>query len=145
LHPEFAGGHAIGVGEEHYFMSGFLDTHAERVLFAGDADGFLFQIDDMEAFEGLFEFVQEESGLVLAIVVDDDDLMRAGIGLGEGSREMGEELRRFVTGADDDADGMLLGAGLFGGIEKGKAPEKPTIIKKLGQCDQTEQYKKYLT
>lgn len=125
-------------------MSGFFNTHAERVFFAGDADGFLFEVDDMKAFEGLFEFVQEESGLVLAVVVDDDDLVCARIALGQGSREMSEELRRFVTGADNDADRMLLGAGLFGRCEKGKTPEKPTIIKKLGQCDQTEQYKKYL-
>jgi len=144
LHPVFTGGHAIGVGEEHYFVSGFLDTHAEGVFFAGDADGFLFEIDDMKAFEGLFEFIQEESGLVLAIVVDDDDLVGAGIGLGEGSRQMGNELARLVAGADDDADRMLLGAALFGRGKKGKTPKEPTIIKELGQRDQTKQYKKYL-
>lgn len=145
LHPVFTGGHTIRVGEEHYFVSGFLDTHAERVFFAGDADGFLFEIDDMKAFEGLFEFVQEESGLVLAIVVDDDDLVGAGIGLGQGSRQMGNELVGLVTGADNDADRMLLGAALLGWGKKGETPEEPTIIKELGQRDQTEQYKKYLT
>ena len=57
---------------------------------------------------------------------------------------MGEELTRLVTGADDDADRMLLGAALFGRGKKGETPEEPTIIKELGQRDQTEQYKKYL-
>lgn len=144
LHPEFTGGHTVGVGEEHYFVSGFFDTHAEGVFFAGDADSFLFEIDDMEAFEGFFEFVQKESGLVLAIVVDDDDLMGAGIDLGQGSRQMGNELAGLVTCADDDADWMLLRAGLFGWGKKGETSKEPTIIKELGQCDQTEQYKKYL-
>ena len=145
LHPVFAGGHTIGVGEEHYLVSGFLDTHAEGIFFAGDADGFLFEIDDMKAFEGLFEFIQEESGLVLAVVVDDDDLVGAGIGLGQGAWQMGNELVGLVAGAYNDADRMLLGAALFGRDKKGETPEEPTIIKELGQRDQTEQYKKYLT
>jgi hypothetical protein len=39
----------------------------------------------METFECLFEFVEEEAGVVLAVVVDDDNLMGAWVGLNEGA------------------------------------------------------------
>ena len=61
-------------------------------------------------------------------MVDDDDLMGAGVGLDEGAGEVGYELGGFVTCADDDADGVLLGMLFCCRCKKGKAPEEPTII-----------------
>ena len=58
LHPEFAGRHTVGVSEQDDLVPGFLDTHAERIFFPGDADGFLFEIDDVQAFKGFFKFIE---------------------------------------------------------------------------------------
>ncbi len=77
LHPEFAGGHAIGVGQEDDLVTGFLDAHAKRVFLAGDAERFVFQVNNMKSFECLFEFIEEEAGIVLAVVIDDDHFMRS--------------------------------------------------------------------
>lgn len=108
LHPEFAGRHTVGVREQNDLVPGFLDTHAEGVFFTGDTDGLLFEIDDMQTFEGLFKFIQQEAGVVLAVVIDDDNLMRAGISLDEGAGEMRHKFGGFIACTDDDADGMLL-------------------------------------
>jgi hypothetical protein len=48
-------------------------------------------------------------------MIDDDDLVCAGIGLDESTRQMGDEAGGFVAGADDDADGVLLRMLFFGG------------------------------
>ena len=68
----------------------------------------MFQVNDMKSFKCLFEFVEEEAGVVLAVVVDDDHFMGMGR-FGRGYREVGDEAGGFVAGADDDADGVLLG------------------------------------
>jgi len=114
LHPEFAGWHTVCVGQQDDLVFGFLDAHAQRIFFSGDADGFLFKVDYMESFEGFFELVEEEAGIVLAVVIDDDHFMGAGIGLYQGSGEVCDKFGGFIPGADDDADGVLLGL-IFGG------------------------------
>jgi hypothetical protein len=143
LHPEFGSGDAVGIGEEDDLVFGFLDTHAEGVFFSGDADGFLFEVYDVEAFMFLFYFVEEEAGIVLAVVVDDDDLVCAAIGLGEATMEVQGQLAGFIASAYDNADGVLLG--LFPGfrLEKGQTPEEPAIIEELDQGDKAECNEKY--
>jgi hypothetical protein len=141
LHPEFAGGDAIGVGQQDDLVQGFFDAHAQRVFFTGNADGFVFEVDDMEAFEGLFEFVQQEAGVVLAVVVDDDDFVGAGIGW---TRAPG----RWVTrrAASSRAQMMTLTGCCwecsFRGRIPGQPSEEPTIVKQLYQGDQTKNNKK---
>ncbi len=123
-------------------MPGLFDAHAERIFLAGDSDGFVFQVDDMESFEGLFKFIQQEAGIVLAIVIDNDHFMGAGVGLNEGSGEVGDEAGGFISCADDDADGMLLRMFFFRGGIKGQPSEEPTIVEQLHQGDQTKNNKK---
>jgi len=131
LHPEFAGRHAIGVGKQYYLVQGFFDAHAQGVFFSGDADGLVFEVDDMEAFEGLFEFVEEEAGVVLTVVVDDDDFVGTGVGLYEGAGQVGDQPGCLIAGADDDTYGVLLGVFFWQGGIEGQPSEEPTIVKQL--------------
>lgn len=145
LHPEFAGGDAVGVCEQDDLVPGLLDPHAEGIFFTGNADGFLFEVNDMESFEGLFKFIQQEAGVILAIVVNNDNLMGAGVGLDQGAGEMGDQFGCFVACADDYADGVLLRLFFFCGDKKSQTSEEPPIIKKLDQGDQEKHYKNDLS
>jgi len=142
LHPEFAGGDAIGVREQDDLVPGFFDAHAEGIFLTGDTDCFVFQVDDMKSFEGLFEFVEKEAGIILAIVIDHDHFVGAGVGLNKGAREVGDKAGGFIPGADDDADGMLLGLFFFWGGIEGEPSEEPSIVEQLHQGDQTKNNKK---
>src|SRR5579871_3194412 len=75
-------------------------------------------------------------------MVDDHDLVRSRIGLGEGPGQVGDESGGFVAGADDDAYRMLLIMFFWlGGIE-GQLSEEPTVVEELYQGDQTKNDKK---
>ena len=128
LDPELSGGYAIGVGKKDDLIAGFFDAHAQRVFFTWDADGIVFEIDNMQSFEGLFEFVEKKAGVILAVMVDDDHFVGRRIALDERSGEMGDEAGGFVAGADDDAYGVLLGMFFGRGRIESQPSEEPAIV-----------------
>src|ERR1700754_83942 len=81
MHPELTGRYTVRVRQQDDLVTRFLDAHAQRIFFSGNADGLVFQVDDMQTFKGLLKLTKQKACVVMAIVIDDDDLVGAGVGL----------------------------------------------------------------
>ena len=142
LDPEFCSGNAIRICQQNDLIQGFFDAHAEGIFFPRDADGFVFEIDDMKTLEFLFKFIEEIAGLVLAVMIHDHDLMRRGVVLNKRAKEMSFETGCFIAGADNDAYGMGLGMLFWRRDIKGETSKEPTVVKQLNYGNEAKNNKK---
>jgi hypothetical protein len=92
----------------------------------------------MQAFESFFKLFQQVTGIILAVMIDHDHFMGAGVGLGERARQVFSQVGRFIPCTDNHAYGVLLRFFFSTLTEESEPEKKPCVIKKLDNTNQTE-------
>ena len=77
-------------------------------IFFRGSDRFVFEVDNMQVLECFFKFFQQVAGIVLAVVIDNNDFVGSGIGLYQRAWQVTDKFPGFIPGADNDAHRVLL-------------------------------------
>jgi hypothetical protein len=122
-------------------MIGLLNADGKRVFFTGNPLGFVLEVHNLKSLEGLLEFLQQVTGIVLAVMVHHNQLVARGVLLEQHARQVFGQVAGLIAGTDDNRHGMGLRLlTLFRAIE-GEATEYAPIIKELNKSEDTEKHK----